>query len=161
MASGECKVDAGEELFLGISNDQQCHVWHKGVKVPEHHNPFTEKTEEWQFFEVLIRVIDAKIEPTGYGLHWDEWIDGEYLLWEFIKIGKWAGKEIQVSLEDPLWKTQAVLWMQGLNVLSHFDKLEWKTHFNILILLQYENKDNSCRGSRQDGQIFLIYKKHG
>jgi hypothetical protein len=26
MASGECKVDAGEELFLGISNDQQCHV---------------------------------------------------------------------------------------------------------------------------------------
>jgi hypothetical protein len=114
----EYEID--EEIVQGINREQQHHIRHEGIGVPRHHNPFTDKKEETQFFEVFAKVVEEDIEPVGYGLHSDEWENGEYPLLEFIKVGKRAAKQIQVSLEDPLWKSRAVLWVQGLNVLSYF-----------------------------------------
>jgi hypothetical protein len=118
LASG---VDAQEELVRGISHDQQRHIRHKGVKVPRHCNPFTDGEEEGQFFQVLAEVIGLEIEPKGYGLHPEEWEGANYPIWEFIKVGK-QRKEMKLSLEDPLWRCRAILWVQGLNVLAHFGK---------------------------------------
>ena len=84
-------------------------------------NPL-ENDEEKDFFEVLGQVVEQGIEPVGYGLHPDECEDGIYPQFEYIRVGKRAGKTIQVSLSSPVWRSRAVLWVQALRVLAHFDK---------------------------------------
>jgi hypothetical protein len=117
--------EADEDIVQRINSDQRRHVRHEGVHVPQHGNPFSDSEEEDKFFQVLAGVVEQGIEPEGYGLYADEWEDGSYPIWESIKLGKRAGKEIHVSLQEPLWKCRAVLWVQGINVLAHF-------HDNIL-----------------------------
>jgi hypothetical protein len=93
-----------------------------GVDIPYHPlNPFEVEGEEADFFRLFGQVVGQAIEPVGYGLHPDELPDGIYPLVEFIPARK-RGKEIRVSLEDPIWRRRAVLWVQGLRVLAHFNK---------------------------------------
>jgi hypothetical protein len=103
-----------------IRSDQEKHVRHEAVNVPDHRNPFQDEDAETEFHKVLAKVIEHGIEPAGYGLHSDEWEEDSYPVLEFIRAGNRGGKEIQVSLEDPIWKDRARLWVQGLNVLAHF-----------------------------------------
>jgi hypothetical protein len=60
------------------------------------------------------------IVPFGYGLYPEELENDTYPQIELVRAGKRAGKVIQISLSDPIWKDRAVLWCQALHVLLHF-----------------------------------------
>jgi hypothetical protein len=113
---------ADEEIMHKIDADQQSQVRHDGVDVPLHSSPFHDEHAESDFFLILGHAITNEVIPVGYGIHPEEWEDGAYPQLEQIRVGKRrSGKSINVSLDDPIWRSRALLWVQALNILARFN----------------------------------------
>ncbi|KAJ6479151.1 hypothetical protein C8R45DRAFT_832988, partial [Mycena sanguinolenta] len=107
-----------------IRSDQDTQIRHDAVDVPDHRNPFGDDSEtEGRFFAVLAEVVRKEITPAGYGMLPEEWDEDGYPDIEILRAGKRLKKEITVSLEHLIWAERARLWVQGLNVLSHFNDI--------------------------------------
>ncbi|KAJ6492442.1 hypothetical protein C8R47DRAFT_975885, partial [Mycena vitilis] len=110
-----------ETLDARIGVDQNPQIRHEAIEVPDHRNPFGEDSDtESEFFEVLAEVVRQKITPAGYGMLPEEWDEDGYPDVEVLRAGKQMKTRIPVSLGHPIWADRARLWVQGLNVLSHF-----------------------------------------
>ncbi|KAJ6568794.1 hypothetical protein B0H19DRAFT_939409, partial [Mycena capillaripes] len=115
----------GPTLAERISFDQGPHVRHEAIDVPDHRSPFPDDSvAESKFWTVLSEVVEQEIIPTGYGLLLEEWEEDGYPDEEILYAGKQMKTKIRVSLAHPIWAQRARLWVQGLNVLSHFDNRE-------------------------------------
>ncbi|KAJ7264689.1 hypothetical protein C8J57DRAFT_1069863, partial [Mycena rebaudengoi] len=98
------------------------HIRHEAIDVPDHRNPLSgDEVMERRFFSVLGQVLEADIVPAGYGIMPEEWEDEGYPNVEVLTAGKLGKTKIWVSLANIIWKQRAKLWVQALNVLSHFD----------------------------------------
>jgi len=110
------------ELQHQIVRDQAINIRHKPVKVARHHNPFTTPEAEVEFWNILALVIKDKAVPDGFGVHVEDWENG-YPELEIIKTGA-RGKELEVVLPEAIWLLQAVLWAQGLDVMSRLVEID-------------------------------------
>ncbi|KAJ7286285.1 hypothetical protein C8J57DRAFT_1431768 [Mycena rebaudengoi] len=123
--AGNPPDESDDDLVERIAQDQGPQVRHEAIDVPDHRNPFLEDNAlESRFFDVLAEVVEADIVPAGYGIMPEEWEDEGYPNVEIVTAGKHGKTKIRVSLADGIWKQRAKLWVQGLNVLSHFDSAE-------------------------------------
>ncbi|KAJ7183656.1 hypothetical protein C8R46DRAFT_1159146 [Mycena filopes] len=107
-----------------IALDQNPQIRHDAIEVPDHRNPFSDDTgSESLFFELLAEVVEEEVIPTGYGVLPEEWGEDGYPDVEILTAGKRGKTKIRVSLANPIWRQRAELWVQALNVLSHFNNL--------------------------------------
>lgn len=102
-----------------IASHQQEHVNHEAVHVPSCRNPFR-SDEEIIFFTGLREVIAQDITPENFGLTPEEWGSEQYPMFEAIRVGRRVAKDVDVSLAEPIWYTQAHLWCQVLSALSFY-----------------------------------------
>ncbi|KAJ7463083.1 hypothetical protein B0H11DRAFT_1734813, partial [Mycena galericulata] len=110
------------DLVDRIGIEQRPQVRHDAIDVPDHRNPFSDDSAaERKFFSVLKEVVAQDITPTGYGLLREEWDEDGYPDVEILRAGKQMKTKIPVSLAHPIWAQRAKLWVQGLNVLAHFN----------------------------------------
>jgi hypothetical protein len=116
---GETSTET-QELAYQLAEDQKSQVRHDAINPPDHRNPFPDSHAEREFFAALRQIIEGDIIPTGYGLFSDEWEDGEYPVVETIKVGRRAGKTVDISLAEPIWQHCTVLWVQSLDLLTRF-----------------------------------------
>jgi hypothetical protein len=115
----EANDDDQEYLQDCIAKDQAKNIRHPAVKVARHKNPFESLAHQEQFFQALDEVRNAYLVPEGYGvLEW-EWEDETYPLLETINPGA-RGKDIIVELPKAIWLPRAILFAQGLDVMSRF-----------------------------------------
>lgn len=103
-----------------IADDQESQVKHDAVEVPLSNSPFDSSEDQSLFFRTLATVVKENVVPVGYGMTEEEWDDDGYPDVEFIKTRRRGGKELRISLESPIWKQRAILWVQALSVLAHF-----------------------------------------
>jgi hypothetical protein len=113
-------LDLTEDLAGCIADHQKLNIRHEAINPPPHNNPFQDDTQDL-FFRVIAEVIEQDIIPLGYHLLPVECEDGIYPLFEEIKIGRKGKNEVQIDLSDPIWQQRAILWVQALDVLSHFN----------------------------------------
>lgn len=110
-----------EDVADRIRLEQDPQVRHEAIEVPDHRNPFSgNPAAENNFFSVLAEVVREEITPAGYGLLREEWDEDDYPDVEILLSGKRMTTKNSVSLAHPIWMQRARLWVQGLNVLSHF-----------------------------------------
>ena len=102
-----------------IASQQQEHVNHEAVPVPLHWNPF-QSNEEAIFFAGLQEVITQNITLDNFGLTSAKWGSDQYPMFETICVGWCAAKDVDMSLTEPIWYTQAHLWWQALSALSFY-----------------------------------------
>ncbi|KAH7919859.1 hypothetical protein BV22DRAFT_1022259, partial [Leucogyrophana mollusca] len=117
----EAEDDVHDGLAAQIEEDQQQHVRHDGVEVPENGNPFQSDNDEARFFSVLTRVVEEDITPEGYGLLPEERQEEDGSTVEILRLGRRGGKQIHISLAHPIWHQRAKLWCQALSVLTLFE----------------------------------------
>ncbi|KAI6154714.1 hypothetical protein BKA82DRAFT_3969289 [Pisolithus tinctorius] len=117
-----CNVADDEVMEMAdvIARQQQVHVKHEAVRVPSLRNPFQNDEEELTFFRGLQEVVTQDITLENFGLTATEWSSDTYPLIETIHIGHCTRKEVDISLADAIWYSQACLWCQALSTLSFY-----------------------------------------
>jgi hypothetical protein len=100
-----------------IAEDQAANIRHAPVKVARHANPFHEGAVEDQFYAILNEVRSNGLIPEGYGVLDCEWENMCYPEVEVINLGP-RGKEIVVALPKAIWLSRAILFVQGLDVMT-------------------------------------------
>ena len=109
------------DVAENIHADQGPQIRHEAIEVPDHKNPFRDDTDaEGEFFAVLADVVREEIVPVGYGVLPEEWDEDGYPDIEILRAGRQMKTQIPVSLAHPIWLQRATLWVQGLNILSHY-----------------------------------------
>ncbi|KAJ7348093.1 hypothetical protein DFH08DRAFT_698960, partial [Mycena albidolilacea] len=103
--------DEWEDIYNMIAADQTPDVRHDAIDVPTHNSPFSPELEA-VFFETLGTVKALNIVPEGFDLDLDA-----YPLRESIHLGR-GGKRILVLLPLDIWWPRALLWSQGLNLMT-------------------------------------------
>ncbi|KAJ7162948.1 hypothetical protein C8R46DRAFT_903830, partial [Mycena filopes] len=120
--AGNPPDEEDDGLAHRIGADQGPQIRHAAIDIPDHRNPFSDDpVAESKFFDVLAEVVRQEVTPVGYGLSPDEWDEGGYPDVEILRAGNQMKKKIWVSLAHPIWVQRARLWVQGLNVLAHFN----------------------------------------
>ncbi|KAI0685882.1 hypothetical protein C8T65DRAFT_553327, partial [Cerioporus squamosus] len=99
-----------------LARDQEHHVHHPPIPVPNSNCPFSDKDLEI-FLATLLEVHEAGVIPEGYGLTEEEWPGEEYGDIEMLKRGR-GGREDPVELPFAVWWPRAVEWAQGLELMS-------------------------------------------
>ncbi|KAJ7177579.1 hypothetical protein C8R43DRAFT_872453 [Mycena crocata] len=94
-----------------IAADQTADVRHDAIDVPTHDSPFNPQLEA-VFFEALEAVKAANIIPGGFSLDLDN-----YPVRESIHLGR-GGKRISVTLPVDIWWPRALVWAQGLDLMT-------------------------------------------
>ncbi|KAJ7025144.1 hypothetical protein C8F04DRAFT_968143, partial [Mycena alexandri] len=94
-----------------IAADQTRDIRHEAIDVPTHGSPFTSEQAE-VFFEALNAVKEQGIIPAGFELD----VDG-YPVRESIHLGR-GGKRVSVILPLEVWWPRALLWAQGLDLMT-------------------------------------------
>lgn len=94
-----------------IAADQTRDIRHEAIDVPTHGSPFTAEQAE-VFFEALSAVKEQGIIPAGFELD----VDG-YPVRESIHLGR-GGKRVSVILPFDIWWPRALLWAQGLDLMT-------------------------------------------
>lgn len=112
--------DSTDRLASQVEDELRSQIRHEPIGVPDHRNPFPDDATEALFFSTLREIVEADVVPAGYGLFPDEWEEDRYPLFETLKVGKWGGKSIVISLAAPIWRRRAVLWAQAVNLLTRF-----------------------------------------
>ncbi|KAJ6489775.1 hypothetical protein C8R45DRAFT_826220, partial [Mycena sanguinolenta] len=100
-----------EDVDDMIAADQRPDVRHDPVGVPSHGSPFNPELEEI-FFAGLEAVKSENIIPDGFDLDLDT-----YPARESIHLGR-GGKRISVVLPSDVWWPRALLWAQGLDLMT-------------------------------------------
>jgi hypothetical protein len=103
-----------------IQTEQEAQVRNDHVPVPDNANPFPDRDAEARFIERLQELVKREYIPVGYGLLPEEWEGDTYPLFETLRVGRRGGKEISISLVEPMWMHRAILWVQGLYLLTQF-----------------------------------------
>ena len=103
-----------------IQTEQESQVRNDPVPVPEDTTPFLDDDTEHQFLARLQDLVERDYIPVGYGLLPEEWEGNAYSLFETLRVGRRSGKELRISLVDPVWMHRAILWVQGLYLLTQF-----------------------------------------
>ncbi|KAK6992797.1 hypothetical protein R3P38DRAFT_2568726 [Favolaschia claudopus] len=116
-------ADDHEGLVAAVAEDIAHNIRHPAIKVARHANPFRQPSTEQAFLTALQDIVHRGIVPEGYGVLQKEWEDGSYPAWEAINPGT-RGKEIIVALPHEVWLPRAVLFVQGLDVMSRCLALE-------------------------------------
>ncbi|KAI0734720.1 hypothetical protein BC629DRAFT_1585879 [Irpex lacteus] len=80
-------------------------------------SPFHAPADEVQFREVLQAAQEEEYIPDGYGITPQEWETGEYPDREVLRIGA-RGVSLTVDLPMDIWYPRALMWVQGLDVLT-------------------------------------------
>ncbi|KIJ63930.1 hypothetical protein HYDPIDRAFT_28831 [Hydnomerulius pinastri MD-312] len=106
-----------------IMADQQRHIRHEPIDVPNISTPFQSIEGEEVFNLALKELRDLGIIPNGYGVGQSEWVNGSYPEIEIIKVGH-GGKEYHVDLPFVIWWPRAVAWAQGLDVMTRICMVE-------------------------------------
>ena len=109
--------DSYKGLDARIAADQEHHIRHDPVEVPEHGNPFISPDAKALFANALRDVVAAGIVPSGFGLLDSEWDNGTYPEYEDIKSGR-DGKRLNIYLPFAVWWPRAVVWVQGLQLMT-------------------------------------------
>ena len=110
------------DLANRLHEHQSRNVKHDAITVPSHANPFTSNSgAQRTFCSVLADVVRHNVIPSSYGVLPEEWTDGLYPDTEQLIVGR-KRKPITLLLADPIWKAQAIQWVQGLSVLSQFQE---------------------------------------
>lgn len=112
--SGPEEEDPVNDLGARIAQDQEHHIRHDPIPVPDHASPFGEL--EHIFRTGLQELEESGYIPDGYGIREDEWEDGEYPSFEILKTGR-KRKELRVSLPDHIWRRRAQKWVRGLDAM--------------------------------------------
>ncbi|KAJ3930618.1 MAG: hypothetical protein NXY57DRAFT_897755, partial [Lentinula lateritia] len=103
-----------------IRQEQATHYRHVPVPTPKHQSPFTHQPEKLQLFCEAIEEFDHNnVVPANYGLRKEEWENGEYPAFEFIKTGKCSRKELRIDLPHSIWMPRATQWGQYLHIMNH------------------------------------------
>ncbi|KAJ7897579.1 hypothetical protein B0H14DRAFT_2332530, partial [Mycena olivaceomarginata] len=103
--------DEWEDIDNMIAADQTPDVRHDAIDVPAHNSPFSPELEA-VFFETLGAVKALNIVPERFDLDLDA-----YPLRESIHLGR-GGKRILVLLPLDIWWPRALLWSQGLDLMT-------------------------------------------
>jgi len=115
--------DGWEDIGERVAADQETHIRHEPIDVPETTDPFTNPALREAFEKSFAAVQEQGVIPPGYCLLPDEWEDGVYPSVEVIRSGRRGTKELTVSLPDFLWRPKAELWGQALSILTHMEHL--------------------------------------
>ncbi|KAI6142429.1 hypothetical protein BKA82DRAFT_3985099 [Pisolithus tinctorius] len=91
-----------------IAHQQQVHIKPEAVCIPSLQNPFQNDEEELTFFRGLQEVVTQDIMPENFGLTAMKWNSDTYPLIKTIHIGCHARKEVDISLADVIWYSQAL-----------------------------------------------------
>lgn len=103
--------DEWEDIDNMIAADQTPDVRHDPVDVPAHDSPFGPELEAI-FFEALEAIKAENIIPDGFDLDLNT-----YPARESIHLGR-GGKRISVILPLDVWWPRALLWAQGLDLMT-------------------------------------------
>jgi hypothetical protein len=106
-----------------IAAGQQAHIRHAAIDVPPNKCPFHSQETEKIFQSALKDVQDVGIVPGGMGVTEAEWTDGGYGEIEPIPFGR-GGRSLDVVLPFIVWWPRAVLWAQGLELMTRVCTLE-------------------------------------
>lgn len=110
--------DNGFNLEAKIIAEQSRHVRHAAIDVPLTTSPFHTAHAFKAFRLTFQETQEQGIVPLGYGVAKDEWTGGSYPEIKLITVGhgKW---EYAVELPFEVWWTRSVLWVQGLDIMTH------------------------------------------
>jgi hypothetical protein len=100
-----------------IAADQEHHIRHDPVEVPQHGIPFTSPEAEGLFANAHRGVVAAGIVPLGFGVAENEWDEDMYPGFEDIKSGR-GGKRLSICLPFAVWWPRAVAWAQALELMT-------------------------------------------
>jgi hypothetical protein len=100
-----------EDIDDLIATDQASDVRHEAIDVPSHDSPFSPEMEA-VFLGALETVKAQNIIPEGFNLDLVN-----YPLHESIHLGR-GGKRISVILPLDIWWPRALLWAQGLDLMT-------------------------------------------
>ena len=106
-----------------IAADQDRHIRHAAVDVPQVVTPFHSAEAHEAFTLALQAAQDQGLIPIGYGVAEEEWVDGYYPKLEVIPVGH-SAKDYEVHLPFSIWWPRAVRWVQGLDVMTHICMIE-------------------------------------
>ena len=116
----ETSSDSEDTIASGtaqcVAQDQQHHVRHPPIPVPESSSPFTEENVEL-FLQALHEVRQLEIVPQGLGVSPAEWPDGLYGNLETINFGR-GGRQEDIELPFAVWWRRAVEWAQALELMT-------------------------------------------
>ena len=104
------------ELDDELAADQERHVRHPPIPVPNNNSPFDEEGE-LSFIQCLHDVRALELVPEHYGLTEDEWEEGVYGEEEHISRGR-NSRQMGVELPFQIWWPRAVAWAQGLELMG-------------------------------------------
>jgi hypothetical protein len=105
-----------------IQTEQEAHIQHDPVPVPDNANPFPNCDTKAQFIKCLQDLVKREYIPVGYGLLPEEWEGDAYPLFETLWVSRRGGKEISISLVEPVWMHRAILWCKACIFSLNFNK---------------------------------------
>ncbi|KAJ8519785.1 hypothetical protein ONZ45_g3290 [Pleurotus djamor] len=97
-----------------IGESQANHIRHDAIPVPSTTSPFPPPVEK-DFLEALPELAGCPL-PRGFGLHQDEWEDGQYPTYEHLSTGH-RRKELRIALSSEIWQRRAERWVVALNFM--------------------------------------------
>ena len=101
-----------------IANNIESNFNQTSVNVPDHTVPFQDHTTTEIFNGALTMLQEQAIIPHGYGMRAEEWEEDGYPLYETIRMGRHATRELDIFLPDHIWRPRAELWVQGLYTMN-------------------------------------------
>lgn len=111
--------DSDDSLNDHLAADQQHHVRHPPIPVPNSASPFEDPSIEGCFLACLEEVRQRGIVPPHYGLLESEWTEGGYDELEDVTYGR-GGRARSIFLPFQIWWPRAVAWAQGLECMTEF-----------------------------------------
>ena len=107
--------DIGQE----IAEDQEHHIRHPPVPVPDSDSPFPDEDSTAFFTRALEAVLATDGVPEGFGVTSDELGEGGYDTQEVLYVGKRGGKELIVALPEHIWRARTEDWAKALHLMSY------------------------------------------
>lgn len=92
-------------------------IAHHAVRVRGTQCPFATEQHRQAFISALVHENDAETIHRGYGVHPDEWEDGDYPSFELLQVGRKASGELQISLPIEIWQRRAEMWARALHLM--------------------------------------------
>lgn len=106
--------NSGNDIGVQIGKNQEEHVRHEPVPVPDTSSPFPGLEGAFREAMLLVATRDA---PRGFGLYPDEYEEASYPSFEYLRTGR-RRKELRVSLPNHVWRQKAERWAKALDLMT-------------------------------------------
>jgi hypothetical protein len=106
--------ESGNDDFDEVNHN----IRHPAIESASCSSPLHTKQAEDMFYEALSQMTDQRIISRGFYAELDEWEDRVYPIFQEILIGRQGGKKLVVELPLSIWHPRAVLWVQGLHIMT-------------------------------------------